>query len=161
MSEELKDLGELVKEGDELALTAGGEAGGDGPKLFLKRSELAVLRRFMDRNCITPNEARDSVACVMDIVHNAKSKRLKLAAVNTLVALDRNNLKEVAIYIGSKKVAHEVSKPGGQSGGNNVNVNVQIVEQVVVKKEEPLQITETIIENINGRNGHKNGSNLP
>lgn len=115
MSDNLKDVVDLAGSDDQLLLTAGGgQAGG----MMLKRSEVRLLRSFADRNHFTPQEFQEASKCVMDIIVHANSKRLKLGAVNAFAALDRNNLKELDIYLNQKKALLAKDKP------STVNVNI-------------------------------------
>lgn len=101
----------------------GGEAGGAVPKILLKRSELAVLRRLANRYPIGEQDRIDTVDCVVDIVRKAKSNRLKIAAVKALTGLDRLNLAEVQTYLMAKKTAGDELQPA--PGSTIVNVAIQ------------------------------------
>lgn len=102
----------------------GGEAGGladEGPvpRLILKRSELAILRKMADRYPIVEGERREVVDTVMDIVRNAKSKRLKLAASKAMCSLDKVNLDEMRTYLLAQKIVADDLKPATVI--NNIN----------------------------------------
>jgi hypothetical protein len=140
--EDLKGIAELAKIDDDLIVDSGGEAGG-APKVLLKRSELATLRRMADRYPINSQERADTVAQVMDIVRNAKSKRLRIAAVKALTGLDKVNLDEVKTVILAKRLI--------QAEKGDVNVNVQT--NVAVQVRTPQSVLDEYSDIISGPSG--------
>ena len=73
---------------------------GDAPEAernaesFLTRSEMVRLERaFNDKDfAISQDEKRRAISFLMDVIDNARSKRLKISAVRTLIAADKNDI---------------------------------------------------------------------
>lgn len=131
MSDEIKPLAQMAKESDEIPLR---DLGGDGGACTLRKSELLVLRRMMDRYPISENERAETVAQVLGVLRDAKSMRTRLSAAKVLAAMDKVNLDEVKTYIGVKMAAKD---DGNHKSNGDVNISVNIVEQVVVKEQLP------------------------
>lgn len=117
MSDEIKDLSDLVCQDDELELS-GGEGGG----VKLKRSEMNLLARMSDVYPITREERRLAVDCLVDIIKTSKSRRTKISSVKALTGLDRTNQNQMALYLTAKKMA----VGDGKDKGTSVNVNVAV-----------------------------------
>ncbi len=113
----------------------GGKTGGlvsdnPVPRLLLKRSELAILRRMADRYPIVEGERQEVVDVVMDIARNAQSKRLKIAAVKAFVSMDKVNLDEMKVYLAAKTQAADDMKPAAGSVNVSVTTNVGVTVQM-------------------------------
>lgn len=135
----------------------GGEGGGVvAPKLRLKRSELLILRQHADRYPVKDEDRQKVVDVVMDTLITAETPRNKIAAAQTMIALDRVNLEEVKVCLSMTD-----DKPTG--AGVNVNVtntvmagnSVQLVditsdEFKALPVSEQLRLTRDAIQAMNG-----------
>lgn len=106
----------------------GGEGGGEA--LILKRSELAILRRYANRWPIQEAERAEVVETVMRTMRQKNAgPRARLMSVQTLAALDRINVAEMATYVAAKKAIPGELQPAqvtiiGQQT-NQINIGVQ------------------------------------
>jgi hypothetical protein len=104
---------------------------------MLKRSELAVLRRYANRYPLVEGERQEVVDVVMDTLRNAKSKRTRLAAAKTAMELDKVNLQEMGLYLQAKKMALDELKPAA-SPTVQVNINLSDPAQVAKLSDDEL-----------------------
>ena len=109
----------------------GGDSGGSA--LVLRRSEVAVLRRYANRFNFVDAERQEAVDIVMAQLRNRKlSARHKLSAVKVMADLDKVNLAEVGLLIQAKRLKLEELKPAPQT---NTQVNVYVDAHVPLTEQ--------------------------
>lgn len=89
---------------------------------FLRRSELAILRKQSDRYPIQPAERQEAVDKVMDTLRNSEAERSVLGAANTLVSMDRVNLEEFKVALAAEKMNSEIINPPA-APSQTININ--------------------------------------
>lgn len=136
---------------------SGGEGG--GRVLILKRSELAILRRYANRYPIVDGERQEAVDVAMEHIRDKDiGPRNRIAAMKALIAMDKLNLDEVATYLNAKHDAKEELKPASAVTINNhTQVNVY-GDPSELRKLSAEQLAELHRQTLSLPEPHKNGT---